>query len=112
MLGDLVMVIDSRVFPADRRDLVAALCRQHGVRRLALFGSATTDRFDPATSDFDFAVEFAEMSPSDHARNYFELLEQLESGLQRKVDLVELDAVTNPYFRAELLANMIPLYAA
>lgn len=29
------------------REASAALCRQYGVRRLAVFGSATTDRFDP-----------------------------------------------------------------
>jgi hypothetical protein len=40
------------------------------------------------------------------------LLEQLEAGLRRKVDLVELEAVKNPYFRAELLASMVPVYAA
>ena len=31
-----------------------ALCRRFGVRRLDLFGSAATGRFDPALSDLDF----------------------------------------------------------
>jgi uncharacterized protein len=40
---------------AERRADIAALCRQHGVRRLAVFGSAArgTD-FDQARSDLDF----------------------------------------------------------
>jgi uncharacterized protein len=33
------------------------LCRQHRVRRLELFGSAASSRFNPATSDLDFLVE-------------------------------------------------------
>jgi predicted nucleotidyltransferase len=38
-------------------DEIAALCRMYRVRRLYLFGSATTDQFDPETSDFDFLVD-------------------------------------------------------
>jgi uncharacterized protein with HEPN domain len=37
---------------------IAELCRRFGVRRLDLFGSAATGRFDPGSSDLDFLVEF------------------------------------------------------
>ncbi len=40
-----------------RREL-KALCEQHGVERLALFGSALRDDFDPEKSDLDFSVTF------------------------------------------------------
>lgn len=40
------------------REEIARLCRAFGVKRLAVFGSATTDRFDPDRSDVDFLVEF------------------------------------------------------
>jgi hypothetical protein len=36
------------------RDAVAVLCRRFGVRRLAIFGSAVTDRFNEERSDVDF----------------------------------------------------------
>lgn len=35
----------------DNKDAIVKLCKQYGVRRLALFGSAATGAFDPATSD-------------------------------------------------------------
>ena len=44
------------------------------VRKLELFGSAASDRFDPATSDLDFLVEFDVVPPAEHARCYFGLL--------------------------------------
>lgn len=35
---------------------IEALCKSHGVRRLELFGSATTGAFDSARSDLAFIV--------------------------------------------------------
>ena len=35
-----------------------ALCQRLGVQQLHLFGSAVTDRFDPARSDVDAVVSF------------------------------------------------------
>jgi len=36
---------------------IRALCRQYGVIRLDLFGSATGPEWDPERSDFDFVVD-------------------------------------------------------
>lgn len=52
------------VIEARRTDLVD-LGRRHGVARLALFGFAFRDGFDPDASDLDL-VEFSSMSPSEH----------------------------------------------
>ena len=73
-----------------------ALCREHRVRRLSLFGSGATGEMGEA-SDLDFLVEFHEMTPSEHADGYFGLLEDLESLFERKVDLLERSAIENPY---------------
>ena len=43
---------------------IRALCDHHRVRALHLFGSATTDHFDPAQSDIDFLVEFLPDAPA------------------------------------------------
>jgi predicted nucleotidyltransferase len=40
-----------------RSNEVRALCRRYGVRRLELFGSATTGAFDPQRSDVDAAED-------------------------------------------------------
>lgn len=39
------------------RENIAAFCREHGIRRLAIFGSALRDNFRP-DSDVDVLVEF------------------------------------------------------
>jgi uncharacterized protein len=91
---------------------LARLCRQFRVRRLELFGSATRDDFDTATSDFDFLVEFEEMPPAEYGDAYFGLLAAPETLLRRPVDLVVLSAVQNPYLRESIEQSRMVLYAA
>ena len=43
---------------ADNLDAIRALCREYGVARLELFGSAATDAFDPVRSDIDLLIEY------------------------------------------------------
>jgi predicted nucleotidyltransferase len=90
---------------------VRVLRERFGVQRLTLFGSAATARFDPASSDLDFLVEF-DANPAGLADRYFGLLEALEVLFQRPVDLVETRAITNEYFRAGVARASELLYAA
>jgi predicted nucleotidyltransferase len=96
-----------------RREALAALCRRFGVARLEVFGSAARgDDFDPARSDADFLVEFrpdGELSPLGQ---YFGLARALETLLGRPVDLVERDAVRNPFVLAEIERAREVVYAA
>jgi predicted nucleotidyltransferase len=82
----------------EKKDALLALCRQHKVARLELFGSATTDLFEPDRSDLDFLVSFEIQSPEEHADCYFGLLANLEDLFERRIDLVETKAIDNPYF--------------
>ncbi len=91
---------------------LADLCRRFHVRRLDLFGSATTDRFDPATSDLDFLVEYEPMIPELLVDSYFGLLEALEALFQRSVDLVSARAIRNPYFAKSVEETRQPVYVA
>jgi|SRR5215207_1474073 len=84
-----------------RRTALEDLSQRYGVARLALFGSALRDHFDPDTTDLDLVVELP-MSPSEHAGAYFGLLEDLENLFARRVDLVEIGAVRNPCLRWEI----------
>ncbi len=97
---------------ADHQDEIAALCRRFRVRRLELFGSAATGSFDPASSDVDFLVEFAELRPGEWADAYFGLKERLEALRGRPVDLVMPSAVTNPYLLRAIEAGRTQPYAA
>ena len=78
---------------------IARIAARHRVKRLGVFGSATGDWFDPASSDIEFVVEFEPMVPVEHARAYISLAEGLDRAFGREVDLVELYAVRNPFFR-------------
>jgi predicted nucleotidyltransferase len=94
------------------RTAVSELCRQHSVRALDLFGSAASDRFDPATSDLDFLVEFEDLEPAAFSAAYFGLLEGLSTLFGRAVDLVVESSIDNPYFRESIERTRTSLYAA
>jgi uncharacterized protein len=89
------------------------LCRRFGVRRLEVFGSAAGEEgFDPDRSDIDFLVEFDLPDPVNHARAYFGLLAALKDLFACDVDLVEIRAVTNPYFLESVNRGRRQIYAA
>lgn len=94
----------------EKQPEIAALCRQNQVARLELFGSATQVTFNPATSDFDFLVEFATDIPEGAADRFFGLKQGLSDMLGRTVDLVELAAVKNPYFIEAIGSNRLVIY--
>lgn len=87
-------------------------CRRFGVERLDLFGSALGETFDPERSDVDFLVRFSATDPPMHADRYFGLLEELTRLLGRHVDLVEIDAIRNTYFRRSVEATSRNVFAA
>lgn len=95
-----------------RRDDLARLCIEYRVRRLELFGSALTDRFDPQTSDLDFLVEFLPLQSGEHADAYFGLRGALQELFHRNVDLVMTGAIKNRYFLEAINRNRMVLFAA
>lgn len=99
-------VIDSNL------DRIRELCVAHGVRSLFLFGSAAKGRFDPATSDLDFVVEFASPDLGPWMKRFFEFHSALEALLGRRVDLVLASAIQATGRSAEISRSKVPLYAA
>src|SRR5215472_5461863 len=81
---------------------ITELCRRFGVRRLHLFGSAATGRFDPGRSDLDFLVEFEQMPPGRYTIACFELRQNLQQLLARPIDLLTEPALVNPYLRRQI----------
>ncbi len=88
---------------------VAALCRQYKVRRLTAFGSVLTPAFGP-DSDVDLVVAFEPMPIEEYADNYLTLKVALEMTLGRPVDLLEAQALRNPYFQAEVAHTQQVVY--
>jgi predicted nucleotidyltransferase len=89
---------------------LAELCRRFGVRRLDLFGSAATGRFDPLRSDLDFLVEFETPPAGGFGSPYFRLLEELETLFGRKVDLLTIPGLKNPYLRQQIFSERRMLF--
>lgn len=88
------------------------LCRQYGVERLEVFGSAISDHFT-AGSDIDFVVEFLpEATGPGYFERFFGLMEELESLYGRDIDLVVRSAIRNIVFREAVDRTSQLLYAA
>lgn len=94
------------------RPQIEAIAARFAVRRLAAFGSVVKGNFVEDTSDLDFVVRFDPPQNMGAADQYFGLKEALEELFGREVDLVDGDAVQNPYFKAELRETAVDLYAA
>ena len=86
----------------EKLDAIRALCREFGVARLEVFGSACTPEFEEGRSDVDFLVTY----PPDYDYGpWLGRVQELEAALAevlgRKVDLVMVSALRDPWFRRE-----------
>lgn len=91
---------------------LVALCRKYRVKRLDAFGSAVRGGFDERTSDVDLLVEFEDLPHGEHADAYLGFLTAVEALFQRRIDLVEVGAVRNPYLRKGIDESRELVYAA
>jgi len=89
---------------------VRAFCTKWKVVEFSLFGSVLRDDFRP-DSDIDVLLSFEEKS----AWSLYDLVEmkdELKMIFGREVDLIEKEAIRNPYRRRAMLAEHEVLYAA
>jgi hypothetical protein len=89
---------------------ICQLCKHLGVKRLDIFGSATTDQFND-DSDVDVLVQF-ERGRGDLFNRYFDLKEGLEQIFKRPVDVVVEESLKNPYFKLTIEQMRKNIYAA
>ncbi len=88
---------------------VSEICRKHKVVKLFVFGSVCTNKFTK-NSDIDFLVGFESPYFDGYADNLFDLEEQLQNLLNRKVDIVSLATLSNPYFIKVVEKTKILIY--
>jgi len=89
---------------------LACFCREHGVTKLAVFGSALREDFDPDHSDLDLLVEFA----PGVSKSLFKLIRMqdlLSQIFGREVDLTTPDSLSK-YFRDSVVESAAVLYDA
>lgn len=86
------------------RAAILQIARKYGARNLRVFGSVARGE-DTEMSDIDILVDFApDVSLFDHAA----LMEELESALGRKVDVVSEHGL-RPRMRERVLKEAVPL---
>lgn len=90
------------------RSQLRDFCRRNHMRKLSLFGSVLTDRFNP-DSDVDFLVEF-EPGHVPGLLGIAGMEIELSELLGRKADLRTAEDLSR-YFRDEVLATAQPQYA-
>jgi len=87
------------------------LCIQYDKKSLYLFGSGSRGKFKKS-SDIDILVSFQDISIERYTDNYFELHYRLEKLFNRKIDLVTVNSLANPFFIESIEETKILLYAA
>lgn len=94
------------------RDEIIAICEGYGLERLEAFGSATTVVIDPEQSEVDLLVDYPEgFAHVPWGSRVDELRERLERVLERKIDLVVLRWVDNPFVRRTIQQQRTLFYA-
>jgi predicted nucleotidyltransferase len=92
------------------RKKIGEFCRRWGVVEFSLFGSALRDDFRP-DSDVDVLVTFSRQAQI----SLFDLVQMkldLEKIFHRPVDIIEKDALENPFRKREILRRAQVIYAA
>jgi predicted nucleotidyltransferase len=91
---------------------ISIICKRYRVTKLDVFGSAVRKYdFNLASSDADFLIEFA---PEVRVglSEFMGIKTELERLLGRTVDLLEPEAIVNPYVLASIKRNRETVYAA
>jgi predicted nucleotidyltransferase len=91
------------------RILVTPACEQFGVRELSLFGSRARGNARPE-SDYDFLVTFDRTKGGRLSDRFFGLLFFLEDHLANQIDLVDEEAIRNPYLREAIAHDKKLIY--
>lgn len=92
----------------EKKAAIAGLCRQYGVTKLEVFGSANTPEFDPERSDFDFVVEFSRAG-GDLLSRFIGFVDDWEAELGRNVDFV-FESKMRPRFLAFIASQREVIY--
>lgn len=87
-----------------KRNDILRLASQHGAHHVRVFGSVARGEAGPA-SDVDLLVQ---MDSGRSLLDLIELTQELESVLQRKVDVLT-DEGLSPYLKERIQAEAVPL---
>ena len=88
---------------------IQKLLTTYKVERAYLFGSAAKNTMQP-NSDIDILIHFSsKLNEIEYGNNYVELMYALQSLLNKEVDLVAEETVTNPYLLQSINKDKISI---
>ena len=94
------------------RNEISSICKRYRVSKLDVFGSAARKvDFKINSSDADFLIEF-EPDVKVGLDQLIGIKTELEKLLGRSVDLIEPEAVLNPFVKASIQRHQETVYAA
>jgi predicted nucleotidyltransferase len=96
----------------EQQDEIAAACRQYGIERLFVFGSAIREDFRPGESDIDLLVEFGPIDVTKKFHAHLDAREAFRRIFNADVDLVMRGAVKNKVIAKEIDRTKKLIYAA
>lgn len=94
---------------AQNIDSVKDICKRHNVKRLYVFGSVCTEKFNE-NSDIDFIVGFEPKFFDGYVDNFISLENSLKQVLHRDIDLIAEETMQNPYFIKVVNQTKMPIY--
>ncbi len=83
--------MDARTLLKEKRDVILAAAKRHGVRNIRIFGSVALGE-DDSESDIYFLVD---MEPGRSILDHSSLLIELQQLLGRKIDVVSERGIKN-----------------
>ncbi|EKB47773.1 nucleotidyltransferase family protein [Cecembia lonarensis] len=110
MAYDVSQDVELPGFLEQHREELIDLCKKHYVERMFVFGSVLNENFS-SESDVDFLIKIKEVPVDVYTDSFFEIYEGLQNILNRKVDLLTEQSISNPYFLEEINRTKTLIYS-
>jgi len=89
---------------------VVKICERYRIAELSLFGSVIRDDFNE-NSDVDFLVVWENSSMNNDRWDFITIIDDFTRLLNREVDVIDVDELTNPIRRKSILSTCEMIYA-
>ena len=89
---------------------VVKICERYRIAELSLFGSVIRDDFKE-NSDVDFIVVWENSSMNNDRWDFITIIDDFTRLLNREVDVIDVDELTNPIRRKSILSTCEMIYA-
>lgn len=96
---------------AELKEILAGPCSRHPVKSLTVFGSVARGEAHEG-SDLDLLVQFKDLSPTEYAGHYFDLLHEIQDAVGSEVDLLTPRSVTRPSLEKNIREQGVTVYEA